>query len=114
MEEKPLPPPTVQPSLLTKSKDMRAVKVIVMTMCCNREHFYPDGDPRQRCHLKLEKLDLAICPNCIHFGDRPPAPVKVLTDGEAMAVMGTLETLKQTHDAEIGEQIALELARPGE
>jgi hypothetical protein len=87
------------------TKDVRVVKVIIETAACFREHLFEDPkDPRRACHLGLKALDFAICPNCVHFGPRPPATTKMLTGGEAMAVMATLDTLKHTHNSDTGDR----------
>ncbi len=98
--------PLVAPLANGKSKDVRIVKVITETACCYREHRFEAYDVRTKCHLGLTKLDWTICPNCTWFGVRPPANTKVLTGGEAMAVMATLDTIKQTNDPATGERPA--------
>lgn len=103
----PVPEPTATASVPGgKSKDARTVKVHLQVACCYREHKYPAEDPRSRCHLGLQKLDFAICPNCVWFGEVPSSvKVKLLSGGEAMAVAGLLRQLRETHDADTGQAL---------
>lgn len=79
-------------------KDLHAVTVTTCTLWCYREHKFKEGDPRRECHLDLKKLDLDICPNCIHFGEAPQVNKKLLTGAEALIIAGALRQMRQTHD----------------